>query len=101
MVTRDDEVVGVIGVVFCADKFGIYIMMKRLKNEASSVRRFKLSYVLLGLAAFYLVLISVKFLEFLESATVMSGNDADVALDVEDDSGESISVFHNSVREYS
>lgn len=76
-------------------------MMKRLKNEASSVRRFKLSYVLLGLAAFYLVLICVKFPEFLESATVLSGDDADVALDVEDDSGESISVFHNSVREYS
>lgn len=75
-------------------------MMKRLKNEASSVRRFKLSYVLLGLAAFYLVLICVKFPEFLESATVLSGDDADVALDVEDDSGESISVFHNSVREY-
>lgn len=75
-------------------------MMKRLKNEASSVRRFKLSYVLLGLAAFYLVLICVKFPEFLESATVLSGDDADVALDVEDDRGESTTGFHNSVREY-
>ncbi|CAN4080212.1 unnamed protein product [Withania somnifera] len=69
-------------------------MMKRLKNEASSVRRFKLSYVLLGLAAFYLVLICVKFPEFLESATVVSSDD------VEDDSAESTSRFHNNVTEY-
>lgn len=64
------------------------------------MRRFKLSYVLLGLAAFYLVLICVKFPEFLENATVLSGDDTDVAIDVEDDSGESTSGFHNSVREY-
>ncbi|KAF3615620.1 putative beta-1,3-galactosyltransferase 20 [Capsicum annuum] len=76
------------------------MMMKRLKNEASSVRRFKLSYVFLGLAALYLVLICVKFPEFLESATVSSGDDVDVALDVEDDGRESSSGFHNNVGEY-
>lgn len=70
------------------------MMMKRLKNEASSIRRFKLSYVLLGLAAFYLVLICVKFPEYLESAAVLSGED------VEDVSGESTSRFHNNEREY-
>lgn len=78
-------------------------MMKRLKNEASSVRRFKLSYILLGLAAFYLILICVKFPEFLESATALSGDAAaaDVALDVEDDGGESsTSGFHNNLNQY-
>ncbi|CAN4082009.1 unnamed protein product [Withania somnifera] len=71
-------------------------MMKRLKNEASTVRRFKLSYVLLGLAAFYLVLICVKFPEFLKNATVLTGDDDDV----EDDSGEFTSRFHDNVRKY-
>ncbi|GER24628.1 galactosyltransferase family protein [Striga asiatica] len=51
--------------------------MKRLKGgEPSSVRRFKLSYLLLGAALFYLILVFFKFPEFFESASVLSGDDS-------------------------
>lgn len=49
--------------------------MKRPKGEPPVSRRFKLSHLLLGLAALYLLFISFKFPEFLESATVLSGDD--------------------------
>ncbi|KAI3455963.1 hypothetical protein Pfo_012626 [Paulownia fortunei] len=47
--------------------------MKRWKGESPSVRRFKVSYLLLGAGALYLILIFFKFPEFLESAAVLSG----------------------------
>ncbi|CAA0832294.1 Probable beta-1-3-galactosyltransferase 20 [Striga hermonthica] len=51
--------------------------MKRLKGgEPSSVRRFKLSYLLLGAALFYLILVFFKFPEFFESASVLSSDDS-------------------------
>lgn len=55
--------------------------MKRLKGESPSVRRFKLSYLLLGAAALYLILIFFKFPEFLESAAVLSGGDSNGGFD--------------------
>ncbi|PIN03088.1 Galactosyltransferase [Handroanthus impetiginosus] len=53
--------------------------MKRSKGESPSVRRFKLSYLLLGAAVLYLILIFFKFPEFLESATALSGGDSNGA----------------------
>lgn len=50
-------------------------MMKRLKGESPSGRRFKLSYILLTAAGLYLILIFVKFPEFLESTSVLNGDD--------------------------
>lgn len=55
--------------------------MKRPKSEPPVSRRFKLSHLLLGLAALYLVFISFKFPEFLENATVLSGDDSYIELD--------------------
>ncbi|XP_051125786.1 hydroxyproline O-galactosyltransferase GALT2 [Andrographis paniculata] len=49
--------------------------MKRLKGESPSVRRFRLSYILFGAGVLYLILIFVKFPEFLESAAVLNGDD--------------------------
>ncbi|KAL6500695.1 Hydroxyproline O-galactosyltransferase galt2 [Orobanche hederae] len=46
--------------------------MRRWKGEAPSVRRFKLSYLLLGAAAVYLVLIFFKLPKYLESLAVLS-----------------------------
>lgn len=57
------------------------LRMKRLKGEPPSARRFKLSYLLLGAAAFYLILIFLKFPQFLESATALSGGDSSGGLD--------------------
>ncbi|KAK4491568.1 hypothetical protein RD792_002320 [Penstemon davidsonii] len=67
--------------------------MKRLKGEAPSGRRFKLSYVLLGAAALYLILILVKFPDFLDRAAVLN-DDSNVGLDgfsVRDDEDAEIS----------
>ncbi|XXG68354.1 hypothetical protein AAC387_Pa06g1461 [Persea americana] len=50
--------------------------MKRLKSEAPGGRRLKLSHFLIGIAALYLVFISVKFPQFLEMAMMLSGNDS-------------------------
>ncbi|KAL6561936.1 Hydroxyproline O-galactosyltransferase galt2 [Orobanche gracilis] len=46
--------------------------MRRWKGEAPSVRRFKLSYLLLGAAAVYLVLIFFKLPKYLENLAVLS-----------------------------
>ncbi|XP_047330840.1 hydroxyproline O-galactosyltransferase GALT2-like [Impatiens glandulifera] len=50
--------------------------MKRPKSEPYGLRRLKLPYILLGIAAFYLIFISFKFPHFLEIATMLSGDDA-------------------------
>lgn len=55
--------------------------MKRFKNEPQSGRRFKLSHVLMGLAALYLLLICWKFPDFFESATVSGIDDGDLGGD--------------------
>ncbi|XP_011096639.1 hydroxyproline O-galactosyltransferase GALT2 [Sesamum indicum] len=55
--------------------------MKRLKGESPSVRRFKLSYLLLGAGAIYLILIFFKFPEFLESAAILSDDDSNGSFD--------------------
>ncbi|KAL3643680.1 Hydroxyproline O-galactosyltransferase galt2 [Castilleja foliolosa] len=52
--------------------------MKKFKGESPSVRRFKLSYLLLGAAAIYLILIFFKLPEFLESTSVLSTTDGHV-----------------------
>lgn len=51
------------------------VRMKRFKGEPPSSRRFKLSYLLLGTAALYLVLIFHKFPQFLKSAAVFNDFD--------------------------
>ncbi|KAL6567276.1 Hydroxyproline O-galactosyltransferase galt2 [Orobanche gracilis] len=48
--------------------------MRRWKSEAPSARRFKLSYLLLGAAAVYLILIFFKLPKYLESLAVLSGD---------------------------
>ncbi|KAF9679375.1 hypothetical protein SADUNF_Sadunf06G0008600 [Salix dunnii] len=55
--------------------------MKRLKNEPSSTRRCKLSHMLLGVGALYLVFLALKFPHFLEIASMLSGDDSYVGLD--------------------
>ncbi|KAJ6316997.1 hypothetical protein OIU78_020140 [Salix suchowensis] len=55
--------------------------MKRLKNEPSSTRRFKLSHLLLGIGALYLVFLAFKFRHFLEIAAMLSGGDSYVGLE--------------------
>ncbi|KAJ6749455.1 hypothetical protein OIU85_000128 [Salix viminalis] len=55
--------------------------MKRLKNEPSSTRRFKLSHLLFGIGALYLVFLAFKFRHFLEIAAMLSGGDSYVGLD--------------------
>ncbi|KAL2474976.1 putative beta-1 [Abeliophyllum distichum] len=75
--------------------------MKRLKGESPGSRRFKLSYILLGIAALYLTLICLKFPEFFETAAVLSGDDSDFGMDdvsFGDDEDPEISKSHqNSV----
>lgn len=61
------------------------VSMKRLKGEAPSGRRFKFTYLLLGAAALYLVLIFVKFPDLLESVAVLSGDDSLDGFSVEED----------------
>ncbi|KZV51030.1 Galactosyltransferase family protein isoform 1 [Dorcoceras hygrometricum] len=48
--------------------------MKRIKGEPPSSRRFKLSYLLWGTATLYLVLIFLKFPQFLKSAAIFSAD---------------------------
>ncbi|WCJ22131.1 Galactosyltransferase family protein [Euphorbia peplus] len=55
--------------------------MKRLKNEPPSCRRFKLSHLLLGIGAVYLLFLAFKFPHFLEIASMLSGDDSYVGLD--------------------
>ncbi|GLT64201.1 hypothetical protein SLA2020_367090 [Shorea laevis] len=55
--------------------------MKRPKSEPPSVRRFKLSHLLLGIAVLYLVFISFKFPQFIEIAAMLSGDDTYVGLE--------------------
>lgn len=52
------------------------LTMKRPKSEAPNGRRLKLSHFLIGIAALYLVFISVKFPKFLEMAMMLSGDDS-------------------------
>lgn len=47
-------------------------MMKRMRSESPSVRISKLSLLLMGLGALYLVLVCLKFPKIFESATVLS-----------------------------
>ncbi|RAL50249.1 hypothetical protein DM860_007923 [Cuscuta australis] len=76
------------------------LAMKRSKNEVPSTRRFRMSYILLGLAGFYLILIFLKFPEFLESATHLSSGDGDTdrSLDLffsgEEDGDEEVKKLH-------
>ncbi|XP_059665809.1 hydroxyproline O-galactosyltransferase GALT2 [Cornus florida] len=49
--------------------------MKRFRSEPLSLKRLKLSHFLLGIAALYLIFISVKFPHFLEIAAVLSDDD--------------------------
>ncbi|KAL3520213.1 hypothetical protein ACH5RR_018362 [Cinchona calisaya] len=53
-------------------------MMKRMRSESHTIRRFKLSHLLMGLAALYLIILCLKFPQFFESATVLSSNSNDV-----------------------
>ncbi|KAM6551991.1 hypothetical protein CsatB_001799 [Cannabis sativa] len=55
--------------------------MKRPKGEPPVSRRFRLSHLLLVIAALYLVFISFKFPQFLESAAVLNGDDSYIELD--------------------
>ncbi|KAF5944824.1 hypothetical protein HYC85_018901 [Camellia sinensis] len=55
--------------------------MKRSKNELPGARRFKLSHLLLVIAAVYLIFISFKFPQFLEITSVLSGDDTYVGMD--------------------
>lgn len=55
--------------------------MKRPKGDGVGGRKLKLLHVLLGLAALYLVFITLKFPRFLEIATMLSGDDSFVGLD--------------------
>lgn len=55
--------------------------MKRPKGEPPVSRRFRLSHLLLGVAALYLIFISFKFPQFLENAAVLSGDDSYIDLD--------------------
>ncbi|KAJ6869952.1 hydroxyproline O-galactosyltransferase GALT2 [Populus alba x Populus x berolinensis] len=55
--------------------------MKRLKNEPSSTRRWKLSHLLLVIGAVYLMFLAFKFRHFLEIAAMVSGDDSYVGLD--------------------
>ncbi|KAJ6363764.1 hypothetical protein OIU78_003851 [Salix suchowensis] len=60
--------------------------MKRLKNEPSSTSlnrhiRCKLSHMLVGVGALYLVFLALKFPHFLEIASMLSGDDSYVGLD--------------------
>ncbi|KAL8468573.1 hypothetical protein ACS0TY_031679 [Phlomoides rotata] len=65
--------------------------MKKLKGEPPSGRRLRLSYMLLGAAALYLTIFLIKFPDFWESATSLSGDDNDsfdgFSLRGEDDAG--------------
>ncbi|KAL0398294.1 UNVERIFIED_CONTAM: Hydroxyproline O-galactosyltransferase GALT2 [Sesamum radiatum] len=73
--------------------------MKRLKGESPSLRRFKLSYLLLGAGAIYLILIFFKFPEFLESAAILSDDDSNGSFDgfsVRDEENEKITKSHVS-----
>ncbi|XP_044478236.1 hydroxyproline O-galactosyltransferase GALT2-like [Mangifera indica] len=49
--------------------------MKRIKSEASTVRRFRLPHLLLGIGMLYLVFIAFKFPQFLEIAVMLSQDD--------------------------
>ncbi|XP_052179995.1 hydroxyproline O-galactosyltransferase GALT2 [Diospyros lotus] len=55
-------------------------MMKRAKSEVPGARRFRLSHFLLGIAALYLIFIAFKFPQFLQFASVLSGDDTYVGL---------------------
>lgn len=58
-----------------------FLKMKRTKSELPGVRRFKFSYLLLGIAALYLLFICVKFPEFFETAAILRGDDSYEGLD--------------------
>lgn len=61
--------------------------MKRVKSEASSTKRFKLSHLMFGIAALYLVFIAFKFPHFLEITAILGRNaglDGKITGDLED-----------------
>lgn len=55
--------------------------MKRLKNEPSNSRRFKLSHFLFFIGVLYLVFISCKFPQFLRIVSQLSGDESYARLD--------------------
>lgn len=57
------------------------IKMKRPKTEPQVARRFKLSHFLFGIGILYLIFISLKFPQFLEIASVLSGDDSYIESD--------------------
>ncbi|KAH7545190.1 hypothetical protein FEM48_Zijuj01G0067600 [Ziziphus jujuba var. spinosa] len=57
--------------------------MKRPKNEPPVGRRFRLSHFLLGIGILYLIFISCKFPQFLEIASLLSGDDSYIESDGE------------------
>lgn len=66
--------------------------MKRLKYEALTVRRFKLSHCLFVVALFYLLMISFKFQLFLQIATMLTEESTALGSDVmlDDAEGEEV-----------
>lgn len=75
-----------------------FLRMKKLRSELFSVRRFKLSHLLLGIAALYLIFICFKFLEFFEIANGDSNYIGLDGLSVGDpDDGESSKQLLSSV----
>ncbi|KAG9439394.1 hypothetical protein H6P81_019559 [Aristolochia fimbriata] len=53
----------------------------RLKYDALGTRRLKLSHLLLGLGALYLIFIYLKFHRFLEIASILSGDETFIGFD--------------------
>ncbi|KAK4795961.1 hypothetical protein SAY86_028287 [Trapa natans] len=74
--------------------------MRRLKLEPSSGRRLRLPHLLLLLAAFYLIFITVKFPSFLEMVTSLGGDDDSPRSPMDEDQDEGLSKpFLGSVYE--
>ncbi|KAJ8761906.1 hypothetical protein K2173_006508 [Erythroxylum novogranatense] len=65
--------------------------MKRVKGEPYSPRRFKLSHLLVAVAALYLVFLGFKFRHLLEIAALLSGDDSYIGLD-----GNTVSDFEDA-----
>ncbi|GAA0175260.1 glycosyltransferase [Lithospermum erythrorhizon] len=65
--------------------------MKRLKGEPSTIRRSKLSYIVLGIGVLYLCFVFLKFEDLFESVTVLGSSESDSSVNrssgKEDDDG--------------
>lgn len=90
--------------MFGTEKFCFFVgfmKMKRSKSEVFGARRFKLSHVLLGIAALYLLVVCFKFPDFFEFATVLSSDDDTyVGLKLDRGNGDEgeISEYHGEAR---